>query len=131
MRVTKQARLQAKALFRECFDPSGRLDEAKTRQVVGRVIAEKPRMYKAVLTHFQRLLRLYAESRKSHVDNAVETPPEMKARIQAALEARYGAGLQVTFGTDPTLLGGLRIQVGSDVYDGSVRGRLEDLKARF
>jgi F-type H+-transporting ATPase subunit delta len=34
----------------------------------------------------------------------------------------------VTFWINPELLGGLKIRVGSDVYDGSVKARLESLK---
>jgi F0F1-type ATP synthase delta subunit len=35
------------------------------------------------------------------------------------------------FAVDPALIGGLRIQVGSDVYDGSIRARLATLDARL
>jgi F-type H+-transporting ATPase subunit delta len=47
------------------------------------------------------------------------------------LEKRYGAGLNVTYSVDPSLIGGLRIQVGSDLYDGSVKTRLEKLAQSF
>jgi len=32
---------------------------------------------------------------------------------------------------DPTLIGGLRIRIGSDVFDGTVKSRLADLETRF
>jgi F0F1-type ATP synthase delta subunit len=35
------------------------------------------------------------------------------------------------FTVEPALIGGMRVTIGSDVYDGSVRGRLEALAARF
>ncbi len=41
------------------------------------------------------------------------------------------AGLTISFAQNPALIGGLRIQVGSDVYDGSVRARLESLRETF
>jgi F-type H+-transporting ATPase subunit delta len=44
---------------------------------------------------------------------------------------RYGAGLQPSFEVDPALIGGLRIRVGSDVYDGSLRARLAALQTRL
>ena len=40
-------------------------------------------------------------------------------------------GLNISFAQNPALLGGLRIKVGSDVYDGSVQARLEDLEESF
>ena len=57
MKVSKQARRDAKELFRSCC-VTGRLDEAKVRQVVQQVIAAKPRGYIAILSHFQRLVKL-------------------------------------------------------------------------
>jgi len=56
---------------------------------------------------------------------------EQQAGIKADLEKRYGAGLNVTYSVDPSLIGGLRIQVGSDLYDGSVKTRLEKLAQSF
>ncbi len=44
---------------------------------------------------------------------------------------RYGAALRTTFVLQPALIGGLRIQVGSDVYDGSVRAGLAALERSF
>jgi F0F1-type ATP synthase delta subunit len=37
----------------------------------------------------------------------------------------------LSYGSNPALLGGVRITVGSDVYDGSVKGRLTALEERF
>ena len=130
MKIPKQARRDGKALFRSCI-VDGRLDEARARQAVRRIAATKPRGYLPALVHFQRLLKLHLESRQARVENAVESSPDLMQRIQASLEARYGKGLDITYWINPELLGGLRIRVGSDVYDGSVRARLEALKAAF
>ena len=56
---------------------------------------------------------------------------EQQASIKASLEKQYGAGLEITYGVVPALLGGLRIQVGSDLYDGSVQTRLQKLEQSF
>jgi len=50
---------------------------------------------------------------------------------QVNLELRYGKGLQFSFSQNPALIGGTRVQVGSDVYDGSVRARLNELDESF
>jgi F-type H+-transporting ATPase subunit delta len=53
------------------------------------------------------------------------------ASIQASLEQRYGPGLEIQYFINPALIGGLRIHVGSDLYDGSVKTRLEKLEQSF
>jgi F-type H+-transporting ATPase subunit delta len=47
------------------------------------------------------------------------------------LVQEYGQGLNTTFAENPELIAGMRIRVGSDVYDGSVRSRLEALEQKF
>jgi len=130
MRITKQARREAKALFRACL-VNGQLDEARARQWVAKVIAAKPRGYLALLLHFQRLVKLDLDRRRARVDSAVPLDAGLQADLRAQLGRRYGAGLAFDFRHNPELLGGLRVQVGSDVYDGSVRGRLDRLAESF
>lgn len=130
MKITKQARRDGKSLFRNCLI-DGRLDEGRVRETVRRVIAGRPRGYLSALSHFQRLVQLHLESRRARVENAVETSPELMSQVQAALEQRYGRGLEIQYRVNPQLLGGLKIRVGSDVYDGSVQARLEQLKDSF
>jgi len=127
VKITKQARRDAKQLFAAC-KTNGLLDETKVRQAVSQVIAQKPRGYVAILSHLQRLVKLDIARRTARIENAVETPPAMMESIKASLAKRYGSGLNISFSTNPALLGGLRIQVGSDVYDGSVAARLAELE---
>jgi len=130
MKVTKQARRDAKALFRACL-VNGLLDEAKVRLTVQRVIEAKPRGYLAILAHFQRLVRLELERRTARIDSATAISPETQATLKAGLTRLYGPGLNINFAQEPKLIGGLRIKVGSDVYDGSVRARLDALEESF
>ncbi|MCC6234302.1 MAG: F0F1 ATP synthase subunit delta [Verrucomicrobiales bacterium] len=127
MKISKQARRDGKSLFRACF-AGGQLDESRVRDAVSKVIAAKPRGYLRALTHFQRLLKLHLDSRTARIENAVESSPELQAGLESALTRRYGPGLHVSYWINPQLLGGLRVRVGSDVYDGSVRARLESMK---
>lgn len=127
MKISKQSRRDAKALFSVCR-VNGVLDEARVRQTVTAVIAGKPRGYVATLTHFQRLVKLDLDRRSACVENAVESTPALREAIQQNLTRRYGPGLNVTFRVNPALIGGLRIKVGSDVFDGSVAARLAALE---
>ncbi|MBE0544731.1 MAG: F0F1 ATP synthase subunit delta [Verrucomicrobia bacterium] len=130
MKLTKQARRDAKQLFRGCL-VNGLLDENRVRQTVTAVIARKPRGFLAILSHFQRLVKLDLERRTARVESAEAVPDSLKTSVTANLAQRYGPGLTVTFGVNPALIGGLRVQVGSDVFDGSIRARLNALESSF
>ncbi len=130
MKVSKQSRRDAKELFRACL-VNGVLDENRVREIVGKVIAAKPRGYVGTLSHLQRLVKLDLERRTAKVESALPLAPELQADVKGKLTHIYGAGLNITFAQNPALLGGLRIKVGSDVYDGSVQARLEQLAESF
>jgi len=130
MKISKQSRRDAKALFGACR-VDGLLDEGKVRQTVTAVIERRPRGFAATLAHFQRLVKLDLDRRSARVENAVETSPALMEAIKANLTRRYGPGLDVTFWVRPELIGGLRIKVGSDVFDGSVAARLAALETTF
>ena len=126
MKVSKQARRDGKTLFNACC-VNGILDEAKVRQTVTLVIAQKPRSYVSTLTHLQRLVKLDIDRRSARVENAVESTPAQRAAIETALAQKYGPGMNVTYSVNPALLGGVKVKAGSDIYDGSVAGRLAAL----
>ena len=126
MKVSKQARRDGKTLFNACC-VGGVLNEDKVRQTVGAVIAQKPRGYVGTLTHLQRLVKLDLARRSARVENAVESSPAQMDAIKAALTQKYGPGMNVTFWVNPALIAGVKIKAGSDIYDGSVAGRLAAL----
>ncbi len=126
MKISKQARRDGKALFTNC-KVSGLLDENRVRQTVNAVIAQKPRGYAGILSHFQRLVKLDIERRTARIESASPLPEALAASVNAHLAQRYGQGLSVNFAVNPALIGGMRVKVGSDVFDGSVRARLDAL----
>ena len=130
MKISKQARREAKALFLSCR-ANGLLDDDRVRRAVQEVIAAKPRGYVAILSHFQRLVKLDLDRRTARVESAVALSPAQQSELVNSLARRYGRGLNISFTQNPMLLGGLRIQVGSDVYDGTVQARLNALADSF
>jgi F-type H+-transporting ATPase subunit delta len=130
MKITKQARREAKELFRSCV-VGGLLEENRVRQAVQQVLQIKPRGYLAILTHFLRLVKLDIERRTARVESAVPLASDLQTQIQTNLARSYGKGLDISFAQNPALIGGVRIRVGSDVYDGSVQGRLAELQESF
>lgn len=130
MKISKQALRDARQLFRSCL-VNGILDEARVRQAAALLAEKKPRGYLEILVRLHRLVALDIAQRTVTVEGAVESTPAQLAAINASLEKRYGAGLAVNYTVNPSLIGGLRIQVGSDLYDGSVKTRLDKLGSSF
>jgi F-type H+-transporting ATPase subunit delta len=130
MKTTRQIKREAKRLFRLCL-VNGSLDEGRTRKVVQRIIGDKRRSGLALLSHFQRLVRLDCARHTAEVESAMPLPADLRARIEAGLARTYGPGISASFAHNPGLIGGMRIKVGSDVYDGSVRARLAALEKGF
>jgi F-type H+-transporting ATPase subunit delta len=130
MKISKQARRDAKQLFRSTF-VKGVMDEARVRTAVTQLLAQKPRGYVGILGHLQRLIKLEQDRRSARIESAVRLSDQDFNDVKKNLEKRYGPGLNVSFWLNPDLIGGMRIKVGSDVYDGSVQGRLNALKESF
>jgi len=130
MKISKQAQRDARQLFRCCLI-NGILDEARVKQAVNLLADMKPRGYVEMLSRLHRLVKLELAKRTVRVENSVETTPEQVASIKASLEKHYGPGLEINYWINPALIGGVRIQVGSDLYDGSVKTRLEKLQQSF
>ncbi len=130
MKTTRQTKREAKRLFRLCL-VNGLLDEGRTRQVLQSVIKAKRRGGLTLLSHFQRLVKLESARHTAEVESAMPLPADLRAGIQAALARTYGPGISASFAQNPELIGGMRIKVGSDVYDGSVRARLAALEKSF
>jgi F-type H+-transporting ATPase subunit delta len=129
MKISKQARRDARELFRICMVRDA-LDENRARKAVAAVVQTKPRGYIAILSHLQRLFRLEVARRTATIESATALSPQVMAEIQGDLIRQYGAGLAFHFTQNPALIGGARIQVGGDVYDGTVQGRLEQLRSQ-
>ena len=127
MKISKQARRDARELFRICM-VQGALDENRARKAVAAVIQTKPRGYVAILSHLERLFRLEIARRTATIESATPLPPQSLALIQSDLIRQYGPGLDFQFTHNAALIGGVRIQVGGDVYDGTVQGRLAVLE---
>jgi F-type H+-transporting ATPase subunit delta len=130
MKTAKQTKREATRLFRLCL-VNGLLDEGRVRQIVERVIEDKRRGHLFLLSQFHRLVKLERARHTAEVASAVPLPADLQASVQADLQKEYGPGLNILFSQRPELIGGMRIQVGSDVYDGSVQGELAALERSF
>jgi len=109
----------------------------------GKATAETVRLVGEVVTHprgrsLERGLDLcgqvVAQRRQrlvALVRSAVPLTEQQKGRLAAALTAQYGHEVHLNTEVDPKVVGGLSVHVGDDVIDGTVAGRLEDVRRRL
>ena len=130
MRATKKVKRTARGLFRLCL-VDGVLNEARTRQVARALAGSRHRGSLRVLSDFQRLVRLELHRHTARVESATPLADHVRQGIQTGLSRTYGETIELSFGENPALIGGIRIRVGSDVYDGSIRAKLTALASRL
>jgi len=130
MKINKEIRQLSREMLRASFT-DGQLDPGRISSVVDSVTARKPRNYIDVLKNYRRLLRLEVEKRRARIETASEMDPATQSEVVSNLKKKYGSDLTPEFVINPELLGGMRIRVGSDVWDGSVRNRLERLQQQL
>ena len=130
MKINKEIRRLSREMLRASFT-DGQLDPGRIASLVDSMIARKPRNYIGVLKNYRRLLRIEVEKRRARIETASEVDRETGSRLVANLKKKYGGDLTTEFVVNPQLLGGMRIRVGSDVWDGSVRNRLERLQQQL
>ena len=130
MKINKEIRQLSREMLRASFS-DGQLDPQKIVSLVDSLTRRKPRHYIEVLKNYRRLLRLELEKRSARIETASEVDSAIRSEILANLKKKYGTDLTAEFVVDLALLGGMRIRVGSDVWDGTVRGRLERLQQQL
>ena len=130
MKINKEIRRLSREMLRASFT-DGQLDSGRIASLVDSLIARKPRHYIDVLKNYRRLLRLELEKLRAKIETAGEVDSTTKSELLANLKKKYGGDLTSEFVVDPALLGGMRIRVGSDVWDGTLRNRLERLRQQL
>jgi F-type H+-transporting ATPase subunit delta len=109
----------------------GRVSEATLLIAASLVRQPRERRVRQLLS---RATRLVAEQRGRTVATVVTAAPLSAAqaeRLTATLSKRYGAQVTLNTVVDPTVVGGMRVQIADDVIDASVSARLADLRQRL
>ena len=130
MKINKEIRQLSREMLRASFT-DGQLDRGKIASLVQSLINKRPRHFLEILQNYKRLLRLEIEKRQARIESATQLAPQAAANIVERLKKKYGSDLTTEFVVDPTLLGGIRVRVGSDVWDGTLRNRLERLQQQL
>jgi F-type H+-transporting ATPase subunit delta len=128
MKVSKEAQRTARQLFRLTLK-KGNVDEEAARKIVAKITGDKPRHYLGILTAYHRMLRLEAARRHAIVESASPLTNEQCDEILADLQKVHGKDLTAEFVQNTDLIGGMRVKIGSTVWDGSVKSRLDNLRS--
>ena len=109
----------------------------------GRTTAETRRLVRQAVTAprgrtFDRTVEIYgqvaADRRSRLVATVTAVTPlteEQRGRLAAALQRIYGHEVHLNVQLDPALVGGIRVEIGDEVIDGSVESRLDDARRRL
>jgi F-type H+-transporting ATPase subunit delta len=84
-----------------------------------------------ILVEFRRLMARGTQRRIARVTSAVPLTREEQESLKGKLASKFGADLEFQYEVDPALIGGIRLQVGGRVIDGSVAGKLAAMRDRL
>lgn len=127
MQIPKEARRKARELFDAALDASGRPDAAKALRIADLLVKTAPRHALQILKEFTRLVRLESAKHHAVIESAVPVDGAARDAIVQSLRSRDGGEVTVETRVDPSLIGGARIRLGSEVWDASVKSRLAAL----
>ncbi|MER6529439.1 F0F1 ATP synthase subunit delta [Streptomyces sp. NPDC001508] len=109
----------------------GRADATTERLVTRLVTAPRGRSLEAGIESLSKLAAERRDRTVAVVTSAVPLSDTQKRRLGAALAKLYGRTMHLNLDVDPAVVGGIRVQVGDEVINGSIADRLEDAARRM
>lgn len=129
MQIPKDARRKARELFEAALDDTGRPVASRALSIADLVVKAAPRHSLQILKEFTRLIRLETAKHHALIESAVPVDEATRASILKSLQQRDGGEVSIETKVNPSLIGGARIQLGSEVWDATVLARLYALNA--
>lgn len=103
--------------------------QATSRKFLGFLAAQRRAgALAAVITSFEALSAAYRGVVSAQVTTAVALTPAQSTGLQAALRQALGKDPEIETRVDPAILGGLKVRVGSRLFDASLKSKLDSLK---
>jgi F-type H+-transporting ATPase subunit delta len=84
-----------------------------------------------VIAAFHDVIRQRQGVAEAEVSSAVELSAAQKKEMAATLTRLTGKKIETKYALDPALLGGAVVRIGDTIYDGSLRSRLNEMRARL
>jgi F-type H+-transporting ATPase subunit delta len=94
-------------------------------------VASRQRSVEVALEEYERLAAERRQRLVAVVRTAIDLTQEQRDRLAAALAKQYGSKIQLNVVVDPDVLGGIRVELGDDVIDGTVSTRLDEASRRL
>lgn len=126
MAADKQTKLLAKQLFKLSV-VNGVVSPEQVAGVLGWVEKHSPRRPVALLKAYHHRIAIELAKSRAEVEHAGPVSDATLKQIEAAMTKRYARVVTASAKPNPKLLAGLRVRVGSDVYESSVAGQLAKL----
>lgn len=102
------------------------------RRLIGELVLHpRGRSLESGLAHYGRLVAQRRQRLVALVRSAVDLTERQRTRLAAVLSAAYGHEVHLNIEIDPSVLGGLSIQIGDEVIDGTIAGRLDEVRRRL
>lgn len=119
----------ARNLVRASLDEEGRLSAKRVEAVLALLRRQPERQRRLLLNAYRLRMRREEAKSKLIIEHAGPLSSEARDTIVSSMSASSGRRLTVETRENPSLIGGVRVRLGDDVYDASITGRLESLAA--
>ena len=126
MAADKQTKLLAKQLFKLSL-VNGVVSPEQVAGVLGWVEKHAPSRPVALLKAYQHRIAIELAKSRAVVEHAGPVSDATLKQIEAAMTKRYARPVTASAKPNPELLAGLRVRVGSDIYESSVANQLASL----
>ena len=110
---------------------AGKAPDAAVRLVEQAVVAPRGLSLTEALDNFAKIAAAWRDRLVATVRTAVQLSSAEQDRLAGALSRQYGQDLNLNILVDPGVLGGLRIELGAEVIDGTIASRLDDARRRL
>ncbi len=128
MAADKKTKLLARQLFKLSL-ADGQVSAEQISGVLGWVNKHSPRRPLALLQLYQRLITTELARSQAVVTHAGPLGAGMLAQIEKAMTLKYSRPVTATAAPDSSLLAGIRVRVGDDIYESSAASQLASLSA--
>ncbi len=128
MRADKKTKLLAKQLFKLSL-VNGQVSAEQVAGVLGYIEKIEPRHTLSLLKLYHRAIQTEVAKSRAVVEHAGAVSDATLRSIEAAMTKKYARPVTASAQPNPKLLAGLRVRVGSDVYESTVAGQLATLSS--